>query len=57
MTGVALDWSNLLPAAAFVLGAILATIGTLRVVRAVAVMFGGELRRGRRRPDGDPPAP
>jgi len=38
-----------------VLGAILATIAVLRVVRAVTLMFGGELRRTRRRhPDDDP---
>lgn len=43
------DWANLTVAGAFVLGAILATVSVLRVVRAVAVMFGGELRRGRRR--------
>lgn len=36
----AVDWDNLVPAAAFVLGAIVATVATLRVVRAVAVMFG-----------------
>ena len=54
----AVDWDNLLPAAAFVLGAVLATIATIRVVRAVAIMFGAELRRGRRRePSDDPPAP
>ncbi len=45
-----IDWSNLQVAGAFVLGAILATIAVLRVVRAVAMMFGGELRRTRRRP-------
>jgi hypothetical protein len=49
----AVDWANLVPAAAFVAGAILATIGVLRVVRAVAVMFGGEIRRGRRRGPSD----
>jgi len=52
------DWSALTPAAAFVAGAVLATIAVLRVVRAVAAMFGGELRRPPRRrpppePDGD----
>jgi hypothetical protein len=46
----AVDWSNLTVAAAFILGAVLATLATIRVVRAVAVMFGGELRRGRRGP-------
>ena len=51
----ATDWANLTVAGAFVLGAILATIAVLRVVRAVSLMFGGELRRtrGRRPPDDD----
>ena len=40
---LAVDWGALVPAAAFVLGAVLATVGVLRVVRAVAVMFA---RRG-----------
>ena len=48
----AVDWGSLTPAAAFVLGAILATIAVLRVVRAVSFMFGADLRRRRRR---DPP--
>ena len=49
------DWSNLTVAGAFVLGAVLATIAVLRVVRAVSVMFGNETRRPRRRPpDPDP---
>jgi hypothetical protein len=48
------DWSALTPAAAFVAGAVLATVAVLRVVRAVAAMFGGELRRPpRRRPPDD----
>jgi hypothetical protein len=51
----AVDWSALTPAGAFVLGAILATVAVLRVVRAVSVMFGGELHRRRRRPP-TPPA-
>jgi hypothetical protein len=49
----AIDWDNLVPAAAFVLGAILATVAVLRVVRAVSLMFGAEIRRGRRRPPDD----
>jgi hypothetical protein len=40
----------LTPAAAFVAGAVLATVAVLRVVRAVANMFGAEVRRGRRPP-------
>lgn len=51
MTGAAVDWSNLTVAAAFVLGAVLATVGVLRVVRAVAVMFEAEIRRDRRHRD------
>lgn len=55
----AVDWGSLTPAVSFVLGAVVATIAVLRVVRAVAVMFGGELRRTRRprrgrHPDPDP---
>lgn len=44
----AVDWGNLVPAAAFVLGAILATIATIRVVRAVTIMFGGQIHSRRR---------
>lgn len=52
----AFDWEAITPAAAFTLGAILATVAVLRVVRAVAVMFGDESRRLRiRRRDDDPP--
>lgn len=53
---LAVDWGALTPAAAFVAGAVLATIAVLRVVRAVATMFGGEIRQTRprrRRPDDD----
>lgn len=50
------NWSALTPAAAFVAGAVLATVAVLRVVRAVATMFGGEIRRGRRPPPPDPPS-
>ena len=52
----AVDWDNLVPAAAFVLGAILATIATIRVVRAVTIMLGGQIHRrpGRRTTPGDP---
>lgn len=50
----AIDWTNLAPVGAFVVGAVLATIAVLRVLRVVAVMFGAELRRGRRRPPDDP---
>jgi hypothetical protein len=39
-------------AGAFLIGAIIATIAVLRVVRHVAVLFGGEhYRHPRRRPD------
>lgn len=51
MTG-AVDWSNLTHAGAFIVGAILATVATLRVVRAVATMFEGVEDRRRVRRDG-----
>ena len=41
----AVEWDNFELAAAFILGATLATVATIRVVRAVSTMFGGELRR------------
>jgi hypothetical protein len=41
----AVEWDAVNLAGAFVLGAILATVAVLRVVRAVAVMFRQELRR------------
>jgi hypothetical protein len=44
----AVNWDTLTPAAAFVAGAVLATIAVLRVVRAVTAMFAGEVRRPRR---------
>jgi uncharacterized membrane protein len=50
-----IDWHEIDLAGAFVVGAILATIATLRVVRAVAVMFGGEIRRARRTTTPDRP--
>jgi len=47
------DWANLTVAGAFVLGAVLATIATLRVVRAVTSVFEGvddrRIARHRRR--------
>lgn len=46
----ALDWTTVEAAGAFVLGAVLATIAVLRVVRAVTTMFGNEIRRDRLRP-------
>ena len=56
------DWGNLTVAGAFLLGAVLATIACLRIVRAVAVLFDeGPRRRGLapwRRPhttDDEPP--
>jgi hypothetical protein len=42
-----IEWENVNVAGAFVVGAVLATIATLRVVRAVTSMFAGEMRRGR----------
>jgi hypothetical protein len=53
----AVDWANLQVAGAFVLGAILATVAVLRVVRAVAVLFGPDQYRHvpRRRDDDRPP--
>jgi len=46
----AVDWANVDVAGAFVVGAILATVAVLRVVRAVSVMFAdGDRRRGHRR--------
>jgi hypothetical protein len=50
----AIDWDNLTVAGAFILGAALATIATIRIVRAVAIMFGGEIRPLRRRRGDDP---
>jgi hypothetical protein len=44
------EWENLQLAGAFLLGAILATIAVLRVVRAVTVLFEGSARRRRLRP-------
>ena len=47
----AVEWSNLTIAGAFILGAILATVATLRVVHAVTTLFEvGPSRR--RRPKG-----
>lgn len=50
-----INWENINIAGAFVLGAILATIAVLRVVRAVSSTFTGEIRRSRRKrpPDED----
>ncbi len=45
----AVDWDNLVPAAAFVLGAVLATFATLRVVRALTGLFSDTAERHRRR--------
>ena len=62
MVGAAVDWGNLHVAGAFLLGAVLATIACLRVMRAVTNFFAGTERglRGRRRretDDDDPPPP
>lgn len=45
----AIDWSNLTHASAFLLGAALATIATLRVMRIVSDFYSGQERRPRRR--------
>lgn len=43
-----IDWSNLTVAAAFILGAILATIATLRLFRIVSEYYAGiDRRRGK----------
>ena len=47
------QWENLGYTGAFLLGAILATIAVLRVVRAVSGMFEDVDRRRRRRPPVD----
>lgn len=41
----AVDWSNLTVAGAFVLGAVLATVATLRVVRSLTNLFSSVDRR------------
>lgn len=41
----AIEWANLHVAGAFVLGAVLATVATLRVVRAVTAVFAPHRRR------------
>jgi len=46
----AVNWSALTPAAAFVLGTILATIAVLRIVRYVFAVRRDELRRDRDEP-------
>lgn len=48
----AIQWADLHVAGAFVLGAVLATIACLRVVRAVTAVF-APYRRPRRRLDDD----
>lgn len=50
MVAAAIDWSNLTVAAAFMLGAVAATVATLRIVRAVTAMFERVDDRHRRRP-------
>lgn len=52
---VAVDWGDLAPAGAFVAGAVVATFAVLRVVRHLAVMFGGDRYRRHRRPPPDDP--
>ena len=47
------DWQNVTHAGAFLLGAILATIACLRIVRAITTLFDDTTRRHRRRPPDD----
>ena len=42
-----IDWQNVDLAGAFVLGAIVATVATIRIVRAVSMMLRDEQRRDR----------
>ena len=42
-----IDWQNVDLAGAFVLGAIVATVATIRIVRAVSVMLRDEQRKHR----------
>ena len=49
----AVSWGDLTHAGAFLVGAALATAATLRVIRHLAVMFGGDRYRRRRPPDDD----
>jgi hypothetical protein len=44
----AVDWASLHVAGAFILGAVFATVATIRVMRAVAGLLASELRRQRR---------
>ena len=46
MTG-AVDWGSLPVAGAFVLGAVLATVATIRIMRAVATVIRTERRKDR----------
>jgi len=50
------DWNDATLTAAFILGAILATLATLRIVRAVASMFAGQIHRDptKEQPDDHP---
>ena len=48
---LAVEWSNVHLAGAFLLGTIFGTITTLRIVRHVTAFFGGTSRH--RRPDED----
>jgi hypothetical protein len=51
---VAVEWSNVHLAGAFLLGMIFGTVATLRIVRFVTDYFAAvERRRARRRPDGE----
>ena len=47
----AIDWENVTHAGAFLLGAVLATVAMLRVVRAVTTLFDDTTRRRHRRRD------
>jgi F0F1-type ATP synthase assembly protein I len=52
----AVEWSALELASAFVAGTVLGVVIVLRVVRAVAHMFGVRPARGRRSSEDDEPA-
>jgi hypothetical protein len=49
---LAVEWSNVHLAGAFLIGMIFGTVATLRIVRFVTDYFGGVDRRARRRPPG-----
>jgi hypothetical protein len=42
-----IEWENVNIAGAFIIGAVLATVATIRIVRAVSIMLRDEQRRHR----------